>query len=131
MSISGYENSEAGEFGYRLHLFKGSGASAEHFLSYSVSSVEAISRPEDPIQVHTTAHPLSTVKGVDWGDLLGMMALSGGRLLGKRTIMLLVLAPQSLFLATQSAGLQPRTKRHVLPVGLGTGGGPMPGTANC
>lgn len=50
---------------------------------------------------------------------MGMMPLSGGRLLGKRTIMLLVLAPQSLFLATQSVGLQPRTKRHVLPVGLG------------
>lgn len=33
--------------------------------------------------------------------------------------MLLVLAPQSLVLATQSVGLQPRTKRHVLPVGLG------------
>lgn len=59
------------------------------------------------------------MKAVGWGDPLGMMPLSGGRLLGKRTIMFLVLAPQSLFLATQSAGLQPRTKRHVLPVGLG------------
>lgn len=75
--------------------------------------------------------PLARREGSMLGGPWALCHGRGSSPLGGGPRRLLPGPPHRLLPATQPAGPQPRTKRHVLPVGLARPAGPAPGPANC
>jgi hypothetical protein len=71
------------------------------------------------------------MKAVGWGDLLGMMPPSGGRLLGKKDHNAFGPGSTEPISCHPVCGSPAKNKTTRAASWPWKGGGPMPGTANC